>query len=50
MVHLRSWLNLQERRAIIMSTVRSTQDMLAHDLKYLIGFVANPRRFNGPLL
>lgn len=32
---------------IIMSTVRSTQDMMAYDLRHTLGFVSNPRRFNG---
>jgi helicase MOV-10 len=33
-----------------MSTVRSTQDLLAYDLKHTLGFVSNPRRFNGQLI
>jgi hypothetical protein len=37
----------QERKVIIMSTVRSTQDLMAYDLKHTLGFVGNPRRFNG---
>ncbi|OCH84003.1 P-loop containing nucleoside triphosphate hydrolase protein [Obba rivulosa] len=36
----------QERRVIIVSTVRSTRELLAHDIKHALGFVANPRRFN----
>jgi hypothetical protein len=30
-----------------MSTVRSTQDLVAYDLRHTLGFVGNPRRFNG---
>jgi helicase MOV-10 len=36
----------QERRCIIISTVRSENDWLQHDLKYNLGFVANEKRFN----
>jgi helicase MOV-10 len=37
----------QERRIIIISTVRSSRDYINYDLRYTLGFVANPRRFNG---
>lgn len=36
----------QERRCIIISTVRSENQLLEHDLKYNLGFVANEKRFN----
>jgi superfamily I DNA and/or RNA helicase len=36
----------QERRCIIISTVRSEQSLLSHDEKYNLGFVANKKRFN----
>ncbi|KAH9948068.1 P-loop containing nucleoside triphosphate hydrolase protein [Amylocystis lapponica] len=36
----------QERRAIIVSTVRSSQELMTFDAKYTLGFVSNPRRFN----
>lgn len=39
----------QERRVIIISTVRSSRDYINYDLRYTLGFVANPRRFNGAL-
>ncbi|EIN09073.1 P-loop containing nucleoside triphosphate hydrolase protein [Punctularia strigosozonata HHB-11173 SS5] len=36
----------QERRVIIVSTVRSSQELLTYDLRHTLGFVSNPRRFN----
>jgi helicase MOV-10 len=36
----------QERRCIIVSTVRAESEHLALDLRYNLGFVANPKRFN----
>lgn len=36
----------QERRCIIISTVRSESEHLSHDLQYNLGFVANEKRFN----
>ncbi|KAF6757649.1 RNA helicase [Ephemerocybe angulata] len=36
----------QERKVIIMSTVRSSKDFVDYDLRHTLGFVANPRRFN----
>jgi helicase MOV-10 len=36
----------QERRCIVISTVRSENDLLEHDKKYNLGFVANEKRFN----
>ena len=32
---------------IIISTVRSSKDLVKFDLHHTLGFVANPRRFNG---
>jgi helicase MOV-10 len=36
----------QERRVIIISTVRSTPTFLDHDSKHRLGFVGNAKRFN----
>ncbi|TDL24456.1 P-loop containing nucleoside triphosphate hydrolase protein [Rickenella mellea] len=36
----------QERRVIVLSTVRSSVDQVEFDLRHTLGFVANPRRFN----
>ncbi|KAL1743982.1 P-loop containing nucleoside triphosphate hydrolase protein [Schizophyllum fasciatum] len=36
----------QERRVIVISTVRSSQEFVQYDLRHTLGFVANPRRFN----
>jgi helicase MOV-10 len=36
----------QERRAILISTVRSSHDHLEFDAKHRLGFLANPKRFN----
>jgi len=36
----------QERRIILISTVRSSDDMLDFDYKHHLGFLKNPKRFN----
>ncbi|KAI3612884.1 rna helicase [Moniliophthora roreri] len=36
----------QERKVIIISTVRSSREFVQYDLRHTLGFVANPRRFN----
>ncbi|XP_066587433.1 probable RNA helicase armi [Prorops nasuta] len=36
----------QERKIIILSTVRSLYDLISFDKKYSLGFVASPRRLN----
>ncbi|KIY67632.1 RNA helicase [Cylindrobasidium torrendii FP15055 ss-10] len=36
----------QERKIIIISTVRSSREYVQYDLRHTLGFVANPRRFN----
>ncbi|KZT02955.1 P-loop containing nucleoside triphosphate hydrolase protein [Laetiporus sulphureus 93-53] len=35
-----------ERKVVILSTVRSSRDLLEYDARYALGFVANPWRFN----
>ncbi|KAF9527401.1 RNA helicase [Crepidotus variabilis] len=36
----------QERKVVIISTVRSSKEFVEYDLRHTLGFVANPRRFN----
>ncbi|KAF9648689.1 P-loop containing nucleoside triphosphate hydrolase protein [Thelephora ganbajun] len=36
----------QERKVIIISTVRSSSEHINYDVRHTLGFVANPRRFN----
>ncbi|KAK1216105.1 hypothetical protein PQX77_021283 [Marasmius sp. AFHP31] len=36
----------QERKVIVVSTVRSSREAVDYDLRHTLGFVANPRRFN----
>lgn len=36
----------QERKVIILSTVRSTSELVREDVKYALGFLAAPRRLN----
>ncbi|KAJ8688713.1 hypothetical protein PTI98_013472 [Pleurotus ostreatus] len=36
----------QERKVMIISTVRSSREFVEYDLRHTLGFVANPRRFN----
>lgn len=36
----------QERKVIIVSTVRSSREFVGYDVKHTLGFIANPRRFN----
>ena len=42
-----SYPGAQERKIIIISTVRSSRDYIETDLRHTLGFVSNPRRFNG---
>ena len=36
----------QERRVIVISTVRSSSDFIGFDVKHNLGFLDNPKRFN----
>ncbi|XP_064616004.1 LOW QUALITY PROTEIN: RNA helicase Mov10l1-like [Liolophura sinensis] len=36
----------QERKAVIISTVRSTENLLRFDVRHNLGFLSNPKRFN----
>ena len=36
----------QERRVIIISTVRSSEDYVSSDVLHNLGFLENPKRFN----
>jgi DNA polymerase III delta prime subunit len=36
----------QERRVILLSTVRAEQEHVSQDVRYNLGFVAHPKRFN----
>lgn len=36
----------QERKVIIISTVRSNKEQIQSDLRYTLGFLSSPRRFN----
>ncbi|KXN81885.1 Putative helicase mov-10-B.1 [Leucoagaricus sp. SymC.cos] len=38
--------DIQERKVILISTVRSSKEFVAYDIKHTLGFVASPRRFN----
>jgi len=42
-----SYPGVQERKVIIISTVRSSRNYIETDLRHALGFVSNPRRFNG---
>lgn len=47
LISLNTSLSPKERKVIIMSTVRSSREYVEYDLRHTLGFVANPRRFNG---